>query len=86
MTPGNNIYTLLITFIAFTSFFHLSFKLYFSRTNSHITLGPPVVSSQIIIPGDWSQRVFANSVVFPINSLYLKPWGVDTPARSHWKS
>ena len=40
-TPGNNIYTLLITFIAFTSFFSSKFKLYFSHTNSHITLGPP---------------------------------------------
>ena len=54
-TPGNNIYTLLITFIAFTRnsyefllllhLFHLGFKLYFSHTNSHITLGPPVVTS-----------------------------------------
>ena len=57
MTPGNNIYTLLITFIAFTRnsyeflvllhLFHLGFKLYFSHTNSHITLGPPVAELEV---------------------------------------
>ena len=33
------------TFIAFSSLFDLSFKLFISHTNSHITLGPPVVDS-----------------------------------------
>ena len=48
-TPGNNIYTLLINFIAFTSFISSKFQTLFSHTNSHITpqvrhitLGPPV--------------------------------------------
>ena len=49
MTPGNNIYTLLINFIAFSlsllvHLFHLRFKLFISHKNSHITLGPPVLS------------------------------------------
>ena len=42
-TPGNNIYTLVITFTALFRLFHLSF---ISHTNSHITLGPPVVCRQ----------------------------------------
>ena len=55
-------------------------------------------SSQI--PDDWGQPVFlfcTNDVMrrtvryeviyhhFPINSQYLKTWGVDSPACSRWK-
>ena len=54
-TPGNNIYTLLITFIAFTSFNSSKFQTLFSHTNSHITLGPPV-----IYPVDSAIQLFNN--------------------------
>ena len=52
-TPGNNIYTLLITFIALLHLFHLSFKLYFSHTNSHITpqVGHITLEGPVIFPG-----------------------------------
>ena len=48
-TRGNYIYTLLITFIAF-HLFDLSFKLFISHTNSHNTLGPPVVFVSSVSP------------------------------------
>ena len=45
-TPGNNIYTLLTTLTAFTSFISSKFQtLFFPYTNSHITLGAPVGKS-----------------------------------------
>ena len=54
--PGNNIYTLLVTFIAFTSFlsskFHsryFPYKLYYACTTCvHIMLGPTVFPTEIL--------------------------------------
>ena len=47
-TPVNNIDTLLITFTAFSSFislkFYFPYQLFISHTNSHNTLGLPVVA------------------------------------------
>ena len=47
-TPGNNIDNLLITVTTFSSFisfkFHFPYQLFISHTNSHNTLGLPVVA------------------------------------------
>ena len=49
MTPDNNIYTLLITFIAFSSFisskFHFPYKLFISHTNLHYAWAACVLTS-----------------------------------------
>ena len=47
-TPGNYSYTLLITLTTFGSFIpsklHFPYKFFISHTNSHITLGPPLLT------------------------------------------
>ena len=47
MTPADNIYILLMTFTAFSSFFwsefYFSYKLFISYTDSYIRLGPPAL-------------------------------------------
>ena len=47
-TPCDNICTLLITFITFTSFISSKFQTLLSHTNSHITLGLPVANVEIL--------------------------------------
>ena len=59
-TPGNNIYTLLRTFIAFTSFTSLHL---FSHTNSHITLGPPVVQYSRMVT-NWHAVIDCKTIRF----------------------
>ena len=47
MTPKDNIYILVMTFTAFSSFFwsefYFSYKLFISYTDSYIRLGPPAL-------------------------------------------
>ena len=47
MTPVDNIYILLMTFTAFSSFFwsefYFPYKLFISYTDSYIRLGPPAL-------------------------------------------
>ena len=50
MTPGNNINTLLITFIAFNSFISSKFQtLFFPYKLSYYTLGPTVIKFENLV-------------------------------------
>ena len=67
MTLGNNVYTLLITFIVFNFF-----SILISHTNSHNTHGPPVFKLPVFWPraGTSSTLKFDWSIIFPSLSKY----------------
>ena len=74
-TPGNNIDTLLITFTAFSSFIsfkiHFPYQLFISHTNSHNTLGLPVVALLFNILLSWAFGTCLNG----FHCLVMcKPW------------
>ena len=74
-TPGNNIDNLLITFTVFSSFisfkFHFPYQLFISHTNSHNTLGLPVVALLFNILLSWAFGACFNG----FHCLVMcKPW------------
>ena len=50
-----------------------------------LVISAPSVLYLVVAKNDVMCRTISYDVIFPINSQYLKTWGVDSPACTLWK-